>query len=227
MSNKIERTNTGVGFFTVIATGRLQIYKIYKKNIDGTFQDVYGSPFEMKNNSIRINVSGYDKMIVVYDKIDSLATIEISDVSSDYSGFYTMTFISRGLKNKTLTVDAAIENPGNLNISASVSVSISGKTEIFEYPIFGEYVVTSSKDNIPVSHNTFTDKDKIENQNFSIYIPESKKETQELIFDRNTIENKTDSPITVMVEIRVFSVSGKMDVSPVIKRVRIIKDGNY
>ena len=227
MSLKVERKNLGSGYFTVRISGTALIYKMYKKNTDGTFLDIYGSTFEAKDAGIRVNIVDYDSLIVIYDKVDPSATVTIEDTTGDYSHFYTCSFVTKGLKNKEITVDPVIENPGNINISASVSVSINGITEVFEFPISGEYVASSSETiGIPVSNNSYTQSDVIENQNYSIYIPDSTKETDTVSFNRSTITNNTNFPMSVFLELKFFSISGKMTISPVVKKIRIIKHDN-
>jgi hypothetical protein len=227
MSIKVEKKNIGSGYFTIVFSGHVRVYKVYKKNLDGSFVDLYGGIFEANNSSIRINMTNYDSLIVVYDKIDQLGVVSINDFSKTFSYFYTFSFKKTEIKNKKVVVDIEFENPGNLNISASIAVTSNGITDTFEYPISGEYVASSSESiGIPVSNNMFTMTDHTNNQNYSIYIPEKIKNTESFEFNRNTIINKTNSLMSIFVELKIFSISGNMDIAPIIRAARVIYDDN-
>ena len=120
-----------------------------------------------------------------------------------------------------------IDNTGNLNMSASVAVTTNGITDTFEYPINGEYVASNSESiGIPVSNNMFTMSDSITNQNYSIYIPDKTKTTDSFDFNRSTITNKTNSSMSIFVELKIFSVSGNMEIAPIIKGAKVIYNDN-
>jgi len=221
MSIKTERKNSGMDYFTINVIGTVLIYKVYKSSLDGSFEDVFGASWESSDSTQRVNIRGYDSLVVIYDVVEPGSVLSIDETTQEYSGFYSCIFVAKDIDSKVIVLDPIIDNPGNVNLSASVTVSINGETETFEYPINGEYVASSSSNNIPVSNGSYTDVDFSRNQNFSIYIPEKLKNTNLVDFNRNTITNNKKEKMSVTLELKIFSISGKIQVSPVIKGIRV------
>lgn len=227
MSLTVEKSNTNNASFSIYFVGRVRVYKIYKKNTDGTYIDVYSSTFDAEDSVVRVNMRGFDSLIVIYDQVSVGALVNIVEFASEYSSFYSCSFKMTEIKHKSIAIEPIITNMRSTNISATVAVSINDKVETFEYPINGDFVASSSYDNkYPVSHFTYTEKDKISNQSFSIYTPNNVLETDLFTFNRNTITNKTGTPFSLFLELRIFSIAGKIEESPVIKDIRVLKYDN-
>lgn len=225
MSLSIVKKNVSNSVFKIRFLGKIKVYKIYKNNSDNTFIDVYGTTFDAEDSSIRIDMVGFDSLVVIYDKVYDNSQIEISDYSSDYSYFYSCSFSKLNISEKSIYIDPILANMGNTGISATVIATINDKVEVFEFPVNGNFVASSSYTiDTPVSEYNYSGKDSITNQSFSIYTPKRILETENFIFNRNTITNKTESQFNLVLELKIFSISGKINSSPVIKEIRIGKN---